>query len=43
MKTPTWCNNLKCFISLNSSLYIFRVLHPLIIRSFKHVQSLNLW
>ena len=39
MKTPTWCNNLKYFISLNSSLYMFRVLHPPIIRSFKHVQS----
>ena len=30
---------LKYFISLNSSLYMFRVLHPPIIRSFKHVQS----
>ena len=39
MKTPTWCNNLKYFISLDSSLYMFRVLHPPIIRSFKHVQS----
>jgi hypothetical protein len=35
MKTPTWCNSLKYFISLNSFLYMFRVLHAPIIRSFK--------